>query len=273
MRIGIIGFGNIAASLLDLLDRSDLTPAHVAVLASARGADAARAQLAQRGQLRPHTQAVVTTAEALVEETPNLVIECAGHGAVISHVPTILQAGIDVIVVSVGALADAALAETLRHAAQAGGAQVILPAGAVGGIDLLSALSAADGLEVRYRGTKPPRAWAGSRAEDTIDLAATSTATVFFQGSARQAALAFPKNANVAATLALAGAGLDDTLVELIADPAAAGNIHSYEVRSAIANYRMEIESLPSAGNAKTSASTVYSILRAIRNRTNWVTL
>jgi aspartate dehydrogenase len=120
---------------------------------------------------------------------------------------------------------------------------------------------------VTYHGIKPPKAWAGTPAEQLCDLGRLTERTVFFRGTAREAARDFPRNANVAATLALAGAGFEATRVELVADPAAPGNVHSYDVRSKVAKFRVEIENLPSSGNVKTSVSTVYSVLREIRNR------
>jgi len=262
MHLGLIGHGNIAMTLLALLE-GPLSPARLTLRTRAGRAEAARAALP--GCAFPVE--VVDSAGALLAARPDLVVECAGHAGVAENAPTLLRAGIDVMVVSVGALADAALERDLHAAARDGGARMILPPGAVGGIDLLAALAPSGDLEVRYRGVKPPAAWAGTPAEQVVDLAGLTGATTFFEGTAREAARAYPKNANVAATLALAGAGFEATRVELVADPAAAGNIHAYEVRSALARYEMRIENLPSSGNIKTSAATIYSLLREIRNR------
>lgn len=90
---------------------------------------------------------------------------------------------------------------------------------------------------------------------------------MFFSGSAREVAREFPKNANVAATLALAGAGMDATQVELVADPAATGSRHAYAVTSPLGDCEFRIENRASNGNAKTRAATIYSVLREIRNR------
>jgi aspartate dehydrogenase len=120
---------------------------------------------------------------------------------------------------------------------------------------------------VSYRGIKPPRAWAGTPAAAQVDLDTLDRAATFFRGDARQAARDYPKNANVAATLALAGAGFEATRVELVADPAAPGNVHEYSVTSPLASYSIRIENKASAGNAKTSVATVFSVLREIRNR------
>ena len=267
MRLGLIGYGSIGATLLGLMTQTGLRVAHLSVLARPGTGATVKGRIAAD---QPALAGVVTVAEnaaGLLHTAPDLVVECAGHGAVAAHLPAILRAGVDVVQVSVGAMSDPALEADLRAAATEGGARIVLPAGAVGGIDLLAALAPAGGLEVTYRGTKPPRAWAGTPAEAVLDLDTLTKRRVFFQGSAREAARAYPKNANVAATLALAGVGFEATRVELIADPSTPGNVHSYEVRSPVANYRMEIENLPSAGNAKTSVSTVYSVLREVRNR------
>ncbi|WP_349365610.1 MAG: aspartate dehydrogenase [Nitratireductor rhodophyticola] len=268
MRLGMIGFGNIAQTLLKQLAETLDGPLELlAVVARPETAGETEARLrAEFGALADEL-VVVTGAEALLQKKPNLVVECAGHAAVVEHVPPVLRSGIDVVIVSIGALSDAALEAELRSAAGAGGARLVLPAGAVGGIDLLAALGVAGGLDVRYRGSKPPRAWSGTPAEETVDLVNLTEAATFFTGNAREAARDFPKNANVAATLALAGAGFEATRVELVADPAAPGNVHEYSVTSPLAKYTMRIENLPSAGNARTSVSTVYSVLREIRNR------
>lgn len=264
MHLGLIGYGNIGETLMSFLAAPD-APAveRVTVLVRPGRGEATRAVLAgHRADV-----AVVESVDALIAAVPDLVVEAAGHSGVTAHVPACLKAGIDVVVVSVGALADEALAVKLEASARKGGARVILPAGAVGGIDLVSALSAAGKLTLTYRGTKPPKAWTGTPAEETLDLAGLTEAATFFTGTAREAASAYPKNANVAATLALAGPGLDATRVELVADPAAPGNLHGFELASPAARVRVEIENLPSEGNVKTSVSTIYSVLREIRNR------
>ena len=268
MRLGLIGFGNIATTLLALLARTDAAPLErLAVLARPGSAARTQARLADEFAGVAREDGVVTDAAGLLAAGCDLVVECAGHAAVVAHVPPVLRAGVDVVLVSIGALADPDLEASLRAAATDGGARLVLPAGAVGGIDLLAALRAEGDLTVAYRGTKPPAAWRGTPAETLVDLDGLDAPTVFFSGTARQAATGYPKNANVAATLALAGAGFEATTVELVADPAAPGNMHAYSVRSSVARFSIRIENLPSTGNAKTSVTTVYSVLREIRNR------
>ncbi|SUZ97454.1 uncharacterized protein METZ01_LOCUS50308 [marine metagenome] len=210
---------------------------------------------------------ITSNTEILINNKPNLVVECAGHDAVTEHIAQVLSAGFDTVVASVGALADAALADSLYDAAHKGKARLIIPAGAIGGVDLLASLKKHGKLDVSYRGIKPPAAWSGTLAADLMDLDHLSEETVIFSGSAREAASNYPKNANVAATIALAGAGFEATQTELVADPKATGNIHEYSVDCPLAHYTFRVESQPSSGNAKTSVTTVYSIMREITNR------
>lgn len=99
-----------------------------------------------------------------------------------------------------------------------------------------------------------------------LSLGTLSSEATFYEGNARQAAQEYPKNANVAASVALAGLGFDHTRVRMIADPDARGNIHEVDVRSAALDFTIRLEGKPLPGNPKTSASTVYSVAREVLN-------
>lgn len=248
MHLGLIGYGSIARALVGLIGPG------VRVTALVRpGAEGPRG-------------AVHSTA-ALIAARPDLVVECAGHSAVRDHATACLRAGIETVVVSIGALADDALHAELVAAAEQGMTRVILPAGAIGGVDLLSALRPSGIAEVTYTGRKPPLAWRGTPAEQALDLASLTEPVLFFEGSAREAALAYPKNANVAATLALAGIGFDATRVRLVADPGVTQNLHEYRVLAGAADYSITIAGHPSPENPKTSAATALSVAREVMNR------
>lgn len=209
----------------------------------------------------------VASLPALLALQPQLVVEAAGQAALAEHGAAVLAAGCDLLPASVGALADDALLQALDAAARAARRQVLLPAGALAGLDWLGAAALAGLQRVHYRGRKPPAAWAGTAAERSLNLATVQQAQVFFRGSARAAAQQFPKNANVAATLALATLGLDAVTVELIADPQAAGNQHEIEADGVAGQLRLQVCNAPSPANPRTSLVTAYSLLRSIRAR------
>jgi aspartate dehydrogenase len=263
MHLGLIGYGNIARALLRVLAREGAAPARLSVLVRAPRTAETRAALAADFAGASH---VVTDAAALVAQGPDLVVECAGHSAVQDHATLVLAAGIDTVITSIGALADAALLHALEGAAQ-GGARAVLPAGAIGGIDLLSALRPSGIASVVYTGRKPPMAWAGTPAEGLLDLTTLREPATFFTGTAGDAARDYPKNANVAATLALAGVGFAATQVRLVADPTITRNIHDVSVSAGAADFSITIAGTPSPDNPKTSLATVYSVAREVMNR------
>ncbi|MDQ0011970.1 aspartate dehydrogenase [Variovorax boronicumulans] len=254
-RIALVGCGAIGTAVLDLL-RGDPALQVAVVVVPAEGMAAAQKAV-------PGAQVTSRVPVSGID----LVVETAGHAAIEEHVLPALARGTPCVVASVGALSATGLAEKLEAAAVAGRTQVQLIPGAIGGIDALAAARIGGLDSVRYTGRKPPKAWKGTPAEQGRDLDALTQATVIFEGSAREAALLYPKNANVAATVSLAGLGLDKTQVRLIADPATAENVHTVEAEGAFGSFELTMRNKPLAANPKTSALTVYSAVRALRNR------
>ena len=273
-RLGIIGFGSIAQSLIDIL-RDNISQEYVRVclLVREESVEEVYQQLKASKSGLAKTVLVHSDLNAFIADAPDLVVECASHSAVRSYVPALLEADIDVIIASIGALADEELYENVKRAAELGNAQITLPAGAIGGVDVMAAAKLSDIKEVIYTGRKPPAAWKGTQAEDAVDLDSLTEETVFFEGTAREAAKAYPKNANVAATLALAGVGFEKTRVKLVADPNTNKNTHSYSVVSDVVSYSVELMSVASPKNPKTSMTTVYSLAREVLNKVSNVAI
>jgi aspartate dehydrogenase len=195
---------------------------------------------------------------------PRIVIEAAGHAAVAQFGAPILEGGCDLLLASVGALADSALAKRLATAAASGGAELWIASGAVAGLDGLLAARSAGLNSVTYTSLKGPDAWKGTPAQDVLGDEARAERVIFFSGSARQAALAYPQNANVGATIALASLGLDRTRVELGSDPDVNGPLGIIEADGAFGHFRFEILALASPTNPKTSALTGHSLVAAV---------
>lgn len=256
-RVAIIGYGAIGQVLVAEMTKDRDGPRLVGALVRSN---------------RDETQAalgpgvpVVTDIDALIALIPDIVVECAGQPALMAHAARLLDAGIDVMAISTGALAAPGVLEDWTERARKSGARLIAPAGAIAGLDGLGAHKRAGLKRVTYSSTKPPLAWRGTPAEQIVDLERLTEPTVFFEGTAREAALAYPKNANLAATVALAGMGLDETRVRLVADPSATGNTGRIDAESAVGTLIVENAGLAGA-NPKTSASTAYSLAYALAN-------
>lgn len=248
-RVGIIGYGAITREVMS-------------TLAHTGGRDAVCGILVRPSQLaeaRRHAPDVVfvDSVDGLLSTKPDVVAECAGHQAVTAYADAILGGG-DLIVASVGALVSAP-----PRARRKGMGRIYIPSGAVAGIDGLLAARTAGLTRVTYTSAKEPRAWIGTPAGKAAEEA--TSRLVFFEGTAREAAMAFPKNANVAATVALAGLGLDATRVRLVSDPSTTGPLGVIDAAGAFGTFRFEILAYASPDNPKTSLLTAHSMIAAWR--------
>lgn len=261
LKVAIVGFGAIGQELTRRLaaDRDLVVTQLVTTPRSLQSARVLAVQLAPGAEVR--TELGLST-----HGRPDLVVECAGHAAILAHVVPALQAGVRCVVASVGALAEGGVLDQMEGAATHGGTRVQLVSGAIGGLDALDAARIGGLDRVLYIGRKPPHSWSGTPAEQACELSRLVAPCVVFQGSAREAAKAFPRNANVAATVALAGVGLDRTEVQLIADPGVERNLHRVEAWGAFGRMELQMENLALVSNPRTSAQTVFSLIRAVRN-------
>ena len=260
-RFAVIGFGAIGQAIVAGVVQAPV-PGHQLVALLVRPSQLAAARAAV-----PPGVLVTDDLAALLATAPHLVVEAAGHGAVAAHGAAVLRQGAGLLLLSVGALADDALHAQLLAAAQQGGGRVVLPVGAIAGLDGLLALRQAGLHSVRYTSTKPPQAWLGTPADGPFDLRALRAPTVIYSGSAREAARLYPKNANLAAAVALAGLGLDATRVQLVADPAASGNTGQIDAEGPGSRLQVTVSGASTVGNAKTSGIVAHSVLACLANQ------
>lgn len=122
----------------------------------------------------------------------NLIIECATIEAVQKYATKILSHK-DLFLISVGALVDPVLTKELHEMTRKSGRKLYLPSGAIGGLDVLQAANMLDGLEsVKLITRKPPHAFSFDQLEEEKTI---------FKGSAQDAIMNYPKNANIALSL------------------------------------------------------------------------
>ncbi len=204
-----------------------------------------------------------------LDDDIDFVLECAGHEALCKYGEAVLRRGIDLGVLSAGALSDINLDARLRQAAHQSGSKIIVVPGAIGGIDAISAVGKTGLTAVQYTGRKAPLSWKGTPAENVCDLENLSEPFEVYVGAARDAARIFPKNANVVATVALAGIGFDETLVRLIADPSVSRNTHKIEAHGDNVSFSFETCSGTLPDNPRTSALTSQSAYRILKMRSD----
>jgi len=259
LSVGIAGLGAIGSHLAKALDQGIEGLRLVAVAARDHAKTErnlagfrARPKLVPLGALAEHADVVVEAAPAAVFE------EIAQ--------PAIAQGRI-LVPSSVGALLPRM---HLVEQAKRTGARIIVPTGALLGLDAVRAAAEGTVHSVTIETRKPPRGLAGAPylEQHGIDVGAIASATRVFQGNAFDAARGFPANVNVAAALALAGIGPERTMVEIWADPAVTRNTHTIRVEAEAARLTMTIENVPSAENPRTGRITPLSILACLRGLT-----
>lgn len=263
LRVGLIGCGVIGSALVDAIIGGQLQGVRlVAVLGTSMSPAVSRARQVLGARF-------VNSIEALIAHEPNLVFEAAEHQAVGAYAEPVLAAGINLLLMSVGALADPDLRRDLTELADQQGAAILIPSGAIGGLDVLRACHCQGELdEVVLTSTKHPRALAGQPyiLDHTIDLNALRAPLTVFDGSATEACLAFPKSTNIAAAVSLAGLGFDRTRVCVVADPEAERTMHSLQARGGFGQLELTLHNYPHPENPRTSYLACLGAVAAVKN-------
>lgn len=198
-------------------------------------------------------------------EGVDMVVEAASGNAVRSYAESILNAGKDLMIMSTGGLLDGKLFANLDVICRRVGVKVLIPSGAIGGIDAIRA-SRSFLEEVVLTTRKPPDTLVDVESETDHNLESINSPKIIFEGNALEAVKRFPFNINVAATLSLAGLGPEKTKVRIIADPQATGNIHEVYAKGQSGILRFTMENVPHPDNPKTSHLALLSAIEVLRN-------
>jgi len=264
LRVGLIGCGALGSILAKAVDRGEAGDVELVGLFDKKIENAEKL----RSRLKKKPKIFRSIEEMLSEKEIDIVVETASQEAVKAYSEKILKAGKDLVILSVGALADEKLLRSLLDLARKHGRKIYIPSGAVLGIDGIKAISMRDVDEVLIITRKPPRALAYSEyvKRKKIDLKKIKHSKVIFEGPAREAVKLFPASVNVAATVSLAGVGFEKTRVRIIADPTLKRNIHEIHVRGVAGEYTIVAKNLPTAESERTSMLAALSTIRLLRN-------
>jgi aspartate dehydrogenase len=257
LRVAVVGLGPIGTRVAEALDRGidGLVLAAVAVQNPEKHRD---------WLTRLAKPPAVLPIEALADAA-DIVIECAPGRLIRSIVAPFVASGKTAVVLSAGALLEH---EDLIELAKQNGGQIVVPTGALIGLDAVTAAAVGKIHSVRMVTRKPVQGLAGAPyiVENNIDIEHIAEPLRIFEGTAREAAKGFPANLNVAVALSLAGIGPDRTRLEIWADPALTRNVHRIEVDSDSARFSMSIENIPSE-NPRTGLITALSVIAYLRKR------
>ncbi len=249
LRVGLIGLGAIGQAVVRLIHQH-----------AAEDATVVAALVRDPSRLRPSgSPEAVTTIDALLAQRPEVVVEAGGHAALRAYGPTILRAHCDLIMVSIGALAEPGVEEEIIAAARTGGSQAKVASGAIGGLDALAAATLGGLARVTHTTRKPARTLLAPTQVEQL-----TEAQEIFRGNAREGALLFPESINVAAAVSLAGIGLDRTEVRVLADPSVDRNHHEVVAEGRFGTFRFEIQNVPSEANARTAQLVAMSVVHAL---------
>lgn len=261
-RVGLIGCGTIGSQLALAIDSGKMPNASIVSLFDvvAENAETLQKKLS-------HSVQLCYESERFLKSEIDLVVEAASQQAVKNYAKPAAVAGKDIMIMSVGALADPSFLADILAAAHKSGSKVYIPTGAIAGIDAIRSVK--DSIQtITLTTTKSPKALAGALffEKNKMKPEEIKKRTVIYSGPASDAVRLFPANVNVAAVLSLAGIGPEKTLVRIIADPKATTNRHEILAKGGFGEIRISVNNVPTPGNPKTSYLAVLSAIECIRS-------
>jgi aspartate dehydrogenase len=239
-RVGLIGCGAIGTVLAEAIERKIVVCDELVIF----DMDAAKAEKLKEALEFPVK--IVSNVEELLLSKPSIVVEAASQQAVREYYNKILAANVDFIVMSTGALLDLNTNTPKLH----------FPSGAIGGLDAISPAALAGIDQVTLTTRKPPKALGKTNSqEETV-----------YEGYAEEAARQFPREMNVAATLALTVKPAK-VKVQVVSDPTVKRNTHEIQVKWRYGEMTMRFANDPHPNNPHTSALAAWSAINLIRSQ------
>jgi aspartate dehydrogenase len=254
-KVALAGLGAIGSTIARALDTGIADLKLVAVAEAQPG----RAQsLVDQLKTRPEILRPGDLAGAA-----DIIVESASASAFDEIANPAIEAGKTLVPCSIGALL---FRPALITRAAATGARIVVPTGAIAGLDAVRAVAQGRIERVVLESRKPPAGLVGVPYLENsgIDVRVITEARKVFSGDAAAAVRHFPANANVAAALALAGVGPQRTEVEIWADPAVTRNVHTIRIEAESARLTIVVENIPSDDNPKTSKLAALSIIACL---------
>lgn len=259
LKIGLVGCGAIGTEIARAIDNKEIDADLVAVCDHNPDTATALIDILKKKPLKSNLDELVRLSD--------MVVEAASQRAVPAIARATLVKGRSLMIMSVGALADANLYREIKKLAAEHGSKVYIPSGAISGLDGIKSASVGTIRKVTLTTTKNPKGLVGAPylQEKNIDVSALKSPTLIFEGSAAEAVKAFPANVNVAATLCLA-AREGEVKVRIVADPKINVNRHEITVEGDFGQITTKVENVPSPKNPKTSYLAALSAIATLRS-------
>lgn len=259
MNVCIIGCGSIGSVLARALSRMEEIQELYLM-------DRTREEAGKLAQTIPGTKVISELQE--VREKVELVIEAASQDAVRRYAEEILEMGMNLMIMSVGALADDRLFAAIKVSAKKNGVKIYIPSGAIGGLDVIHSASIGSIDEISLKTSKPPQGLLNNSyiMSAGIDVEKIERPTVVFDGNVTEAIQVFPLNINVASILALAVGDKEKIRVRIIVDPDIDRNVHQISMKGEFGAMRCTVQNRPHPANPKTSYLAALSAIAMVEN-------
>jgi aspartate dehydrogenase len=239
-KVGLIGCGAIGTVLAEAIERKLVVCDELVIF----DVDSAKAEKLKDSLNFPVK--IMPNVDALLASKPSIVVEAASQQAVREYYNKIFAANIDFIIMSTGALLDLNTNTPKLH----------FPSGAIGGLDAISPAALAGINEVTLTTRKPPKALGKTNSqEETV-----------YEGYAEEAARQFPREMNVAATLALTVKPAK-VKVQVVSDPTVVRNTHQIHVKWRYGEMTMQFANDPHPDNPHTSALAAWSAINLLKSQ------